>query len=382
MQTTRGKLHPLKTALEIRSCDKLVDFYITVVPVKQSNTVLKIVRQAIPNDGGLDIQHLRRFAKLADLPPEVRATIAAARHVSPTITNTDTGEEEEGVGERVLLVGSINASTKDTLTELLAPVLETLALVVIQVPFLTPTSQEQATRWTARFWPTVYKKSNLFGPHPSLANRAMESIAGEVENWLGLAEEVAADAHEEGRGERVGVVVVERIEGVGRVLAVAADARWLDWPRETNGNVSAHAAMRGVGIVAVGLKAKENLKSDTLSASSASLPASIFRDEPIGETERAYFQPSDKKGYLCHELEIYCTHEPCVMCAMAIVHSRFGKLVFRRKMQRTGGVCADGELGHGLFWRKELNWTMLGWQWCPDGEDKDGEGAVDVNLNA
>jgi len=51
------------------------------------------------------------------------------------------------------------------------------------------------------------------------------------------------------------------------------------------------------------------------------------------------------------------------MCAMAIVHSRFGRLVFGKRMPATGGICADGELGHGLFWRKELNWTLLAWQW-------------------
>ena len=51
------------------------------------------------------------------------------------------------------------------------------------------------------------------------------------------------------------------------------------------------------------------------------------------------------------------------MCAMAIVHSRFGKVVFKHRMPRTGGLCADGDLGHGLFWRKELNWQLLGWEW-------------------
>lgn len=63
------------------------------------------------------------------------------------------------------------------------------------------------------------------------------------------------------------------------------------------------------------------------------------------------------------------------MCSMAIVHSRFGRIVFGHRMKKTGGLCADGGLGHGLFWRKELNWTCLGWEWrVGEGQDEKEEG--------
>jgi tRNA-specific adenosine deaminase 3 len=92
---------------------------------------------------------------------------------------------------------------------------------------------------------------------------------------------------------------------------------------------------------------------------------SIFRDRPFLEVEKGLYDASgNKDGYLCHDLEFYCTHEPCVMCSMAIVHSRFGRVIFKHRMPDTGGLCADGKLGHGLFWRKELNWTLLAWQWA------------------
>jgi len=268
------------------------------------------------------------------------------------------------------------------LTELLSPVLQKFPLVVLPVPLLAPTSQEQATRWSSKYWPTVYKKSNVFGPHPSLVSRAAEIIEHDAGKWLALAAEVADRAYTEGSGERVGVVIVERHNGVGRPVAIAGDARWLDWPRSSAGNVTAHAALRGIAMVAEGLKAKEELEAGIARQVTNNGSGTIFRDQPHGILEKGFSPPSDQEGYLCHELEIYCTHEPCVMCSMAIVHSRFGKLVFKYRMDRTGGICADGELGHGLFWRKELNWTLLAWKWSAtqdvDGEQQD----IDKALNA
>lgn len=64
------------------------------------------------------------------------------------------------------------------------------------------------------------------------------------------------------------------------------------------------------------------------------------------------------------------------MCGMAVVHSRFGKLVFGRRMRGTGGVCAEGDgVGAGLWWRRELNWCLFGWRWEEgDGDGGGGEG--------
>lgn len=41
----RGRLIPLKTALETRARDTLVNFYVSAVPVKLANTILKHVHR-------------------------------------------------------------------------------------------------------------------------------------------------------------------------------------------------------------------------------------------------------------------------------------------------------------------------------------------------
>lgn len=309
------------------------------------------------------------------MPPEVRSIIAAARSESADSPG------DEFSAERILLIGSINAITKETLEEMLSPVLQTLPLVVLPVPLLAPTSQEQATRLSTKYWPTVYKKSNVFGPHPSLVTRAAESIEDDAGKWIALATEVAEKAFVEGSGEQVGVVVIERHDGVARPVAIAADARWLNWPRSSAGNVTAHAAMRAIAMVADSVKAREQLEAGT-PQEAPSRSSCIFRDQPHGTVGKGDILPMDKDGYLCHDLEIYCTHEPCVMCSMAIVHSRFGKLIFKHRTPRTGGICADGELGHGLFWRKELNWTLLAWQWSSQHDADEEQRGVDISLNA
>ncbi|HDY9693966.1 TPA: hypothetical protein RRO37_004285, partial [Escherichia coli BL21] len=80
----------------------------------------------------------------------------------------------------------------------------------------------------------------------------------------------------------------------------------------------------------------------------------------------------NKDGYLCHGLELYVTHEPCVSCSMGILHSRMGKAVFATHMPRSGGLSSDdrpdgGGRGLGLFWRRELNWSLMAWEWERDG---------------
>jgi len=119
--------------------------------------------------------------------------------------------------------------------------------------------------------------------------------------------------------------------------------------------------------------------------------------------------------YLCHNHIVYLTHEPCVMCSMALIHSRIGMVVIdgRKKAGRPGwgGLYVGGSqhfrpaeerrrqqrrkerkdsegsgsevekssdsgmgAGYGLFWRKELNWKFLAFEWIENGEGGEIDG--------
>ena len=47
-------------------------------------------------------------------------------------------------------------------------------------------------------------------------------------------------------------------------------------------------------------------------------------------------RPSEEQ-YYASTYDVYITHEPCLMCCMALIHSRIRRLVFWRKMPKTGG---------------------------------------------
>jgi len=317
-----------------------------------------LIRDILPNDGGIDLQHLRRFAKYHDVNDRVRGAHAASsvRNETPKV---------------FLVVAATEVATQQFLADALSPKLGSLSFFTIEVPLLAPTSQEQASLWSSLYWPTIYKKSNPFGPHPSIISRAEEEIQGDIEKWMALAAEVARQSQAGGMGETFGVVVVERLNGIARPVAVAGDARWLDWPKEGSGNATAHATLRAIDMVAQQVRRSHQIEEDE-ATEGIDGGVGIFRGQPTLSIEKENYRMSmDQEGYLCHGLEIYCTHEPCVMCSMAIVHSRFGRVIFEHRMNRTGGLCADGELGHGLFWRKELNWQLLAWQWFRPASDID-----------
>ena len=251
----------------------------------------------------------------------------------------------------------------------------------IRIPLLPPTSEEQAQQWSKEYWPTIYKKNNPFGPHPSIISRTEEEIRRSAGTWMELAKRAGSEASVARRGEPVGAVIVDRNESTGTSpVVLASDARWYWVGQATasgSGNVMAHAVMRAIGLVA--RKRRELLGAEYHDANAPEC-SNIFADEPFTELEREIYSRDTiaPGGYLCLDLDLYVTHEPCVMCSMAILHSRFGKVVFGKRLPHTGGFSAelDGDigksevgrqgLGYGLFWRPELNWKLLAWQWYND----------------
>jgi tRNA(Arg) A34 adenosine deaminase TadA len=82
---------------------------------------------------------------------------------------------------------------------------------------------------------------------------------------------------------------------------------------------------------------------------------------------------SDEEQYYAQEYDVYTTHEPCTMCAMALVHSRIRRLCFWRGM-KTGAR----ELGWmtGSEGEEGLNHRYLVFQGVQGALGDDLEGMV------
>lgn len=276
----------------------------------------------------------------------------------------------------------------------------------IKVPLTPPLSHEQAKQLSQQYWPTVYKGGNPFGPHPAMICRAVEEIQDQAGHYMSLATRAGEATSGKGKGEAFGAVVVERSKSAGpSVIAVAGDARWENINKERSqgngGNVMAHAVMRVIGMVAKQrLIASNTHKPHEPSGNQQPI---FFGDEPLTPFEKDIYSQSKlaPAGYLCLDLELYLTHEPCVMCSMAINHSRFGRVVFSQRMPRTGGLAADvvaaddndnaatssvmgkgkaERTAYGLWWCEKLNWKFLSWQWVDDEMGEGDRGGMDVHV--
>lgn len=276
-----------------------------------------------------------------------------------------------------IIVGEVKEMDKECVVQSLSRIegLECdVFMSVIPVPLLAPTSQVQAAMWSSQFWPTVYRKNNPLGPHPSMVGRGTDDIKDDASVWMALAHRVALEAKRAGIGEPMGAVIVQRSECGAELVGLAGDARRHQKSRTgISNNTMTHCVMRAISMVAQKLVWHE-MQADGLAPGCPNLAFDAFQDQPLLAMERECFAQAhpNKDGYLCHGLELYVTHEPCVACSMGILHSRMGKVAFCKHMARTGGLSSDdrpdgGGRGLGLFWRRGLNWSLLAWEWEREG---------------
>lgn len=62
---------------------------------------------------------------------------------------------------------------------------------------------------------------------------------------------------------------------------------------------------------------------------------SIYSRENLIEK---FVEKKEKKAYLLNGCSIYLTHEPCIMCSMALLHSRISNVYYLNKNQEYGAL--------------------------------------------
>ena len=445
----------LKTKEECRLGNETIQVWTVELPSKHAEGILKcvepvthnkcvlheltahrVIKENIPHQDSIDLQHLRRFAKPKYLPEHVlgqrdrvkemcavpqaweSTPLSVMQAPATTVWEYSTPARSRTHGRPPTLHLLVCPSRVINLRDLHEILVEyppfcssadswayPLEIKEVTVPLLAPTSPEQADAWSEQYWPTFYRKTNPFGAHPASIAKAEDELHSPQEGSIGveqamiLAHQVGDEARRRGLGVGTGCVIVERVDGQAHIVAVAGDARDKSLSNQPHnhevqnncsGNMMAHAIMRAIGMVArkrlrvasqpiskAAAKAERNFTACGLERDEKARDA-FFLDLPITSLEEEYFQEDNLKpdGYLCLKLEIFLTHEPCLMCSMALVHSRVGRVIFKHRMPKTGGLTAEivsndsgpVGLGYGLCWRKELNWQFMCWEYIPPEE--------------
>jgi len=58
----------------------------------------------------------------------------------------------------------------------------------------------------------------------------------------------------------------------------------------------------------------------------------------INSISKMQIEKEDKNNYLCTNLHLYITREPCIMCSMALLHSRISRVVYGSENLESGGL--------------------------------------------
>ncbi|TKS67559.1 putative inactive tRNA-specific adenosine deaminase-like protein 3 [Collichthys lucidus] len=197
---------------------------------------------------------------------------------------------------------------------------------VVRVPARPPLTRPQF-ELASKHWPTSFHedkqvtvalRGELFSP-PQKARMHMYMMSALT----------AAKAGKELGMEAVGAVMVHPV--MERIIAVGHDCRG-DHPLH-------HAVMVCIDLVA---------RSQGGGCYSFDrYPACTFTSDTFQKVPDA---EASSQPYICTGYDLYVTREPCVMCAMALVHSRIGRVFY-------GTASVDGALGtkYKIHTQKDLN---------------------------
>lgn len=200
---------------------------------------------------------------------------------------------------------------------------------VAKVPLLAPETREQWQEWGQEHWPMVWKvpeKTSM--SHPPEATK-------EEEEYFKICMSRVLDLSP---GSSNAALIVNPAAFTASSFHPDSPA-WVAGGVHSDKNPLAHAVMEAV----VGASVRDK-KLWPISSLEEKKLASLEEDEGASSKRQKLEPPSmisplvGSRPYMCTGYDIFIKREPCIMCAMALVHSRLARVIY-----------CESDLSHGAL---------------------------------
>ncbi|KAK9479656.1 cytidine deaminase-like protein [Lipomyces japonicus] len=307
---------------------EFVEVWATTIPAKVATSVVSHVKQHLPKDPH-SLLHLRRLVKR-----DLDAGSTDEIFLNMLICSVDAVPD---VNDILSILQPLRALASEAALNI------SLIPRIQQVPRYPALTKLQSQEWSKGTWPIMWRGN----PHAIITHLPADEEAL-LKRFLDKLVDLSRTA---GVNGHVPIATMIIDPATFEIVASATDER------TESGNPLFHSTMTCVAKVAEKEFQRRALQKQSLGPN----------------------QELPQQSYLCHNLQLVTTHEPCSMCSMAMVHSRISRLVYVKSMPQTGGIESGSGSGYGIHWNKQLNWRFEAWKW--QGDDL---GLVDVgdDVNA
>ena len=240
------------------------------------------------------------------------------------------------------------------------------SLCIIHVPEQMPCSLEQAEEWS-HYWPLSYKR-----PHPGLTIPPEDVPV--MHRHMTRALQLASTNRERGGVFNACIIVnplsdSEIVQASdcrqnhplhhAAMQAAAAAGEWQlrVWP-VTEERMETHVFHEKLLAVVASKRRRMQSNGNSSSEENGGDPNKPAHNGGgnnngpfLSESERSDTKSSlseNERPYLCTGFDAYLVGEPCLMCAMALVHSRVRRVVFCRNDATHGALGGSGTRIHSL----------------------------------